>query len=106
MSMNLSFENVIEKSDIVDRIITEKDRQNVKYHRKMENHSKFNLPLSTWNSCIRQKVDKLPYDINGLQVFILSYDKKNPMKSSVDGRSKWKTANFDGGHSCGNVRLL
>ena len=58
----------------------------------MENPTRIKLGYELWNDCPRIRVDKLPYDIDGLCVFTLSYDanERCKMKSTQDGRT-WNT---------------
>ena len=113
-SMDLSIDNVIEKPELVHMIIKVKEAHDIKYHRKRDNPTKYSIPIETWVNCIRQKVDQLPFDIDGLVVYVLSHDQSHKMKSSKDGRnwSQWstssrvnfeglrRTANCDGGYVC------
>ena len=89
-SMDLCTNTVIEKSELVDMIINERDRLNIKYHRKRENPTKYTIPLSKWKNCTQIMDDKLPFDIDGLVVYVLPYNPKDKMKSSRDGRN-WHT---------------
>ena len=59
-------------------------------HRKL-------LP-SLWASCNIKKTEKLPYDIDGDCVYEVSYDPKNIMSSSKDGRpwNAWHTSKRNG----------
>ena len=99
--MDLSIDDVIEKPELVHMIIKAKEAHDIKYHRKRDNPTKYSIPIETWVNCVRQKVDKLPFDIDSLVVYVLSHDQSHKMKSSKDGRnwSQWSTSsrvNFEG----------
>lgn len=51
--------------------------------------TKVYLPIDGWSDISIQHVDKVPYDIDGKQVYQLKYDPENRMASSLDGR-QWQ----------------
>ena len=89
-------------------------------HRRTNNKSRRKSNISMWDSVPIRKVDKLPYDIDGLVAFQLPFDPKERMKSTMDGRSwsTWVTSNrkgfngvrrsarCKGGYECQNKNCL
>ena len=62
--MNLCTDTV--ESELVNMIINERDRLNIKYHRKRENPTKYTIPLSKWKEKLHPNYGRLPFDIDGL----------------------------------------
>ena len=95
-SKDLDLMTINEKNDLIDIIVEsdlkEPDIFNVKNHKKRVNPKRKSIPHDTWEKCIIENVDSLPYDIDGTKIYELPYDPSPNMKmrSSIDGR-KWGT---------------
>lgn len=87
-------------------------------HRRAQDPSRQKCNMSMWQSVEKSFVERLPPDINGLVAYRLSFDPKQRMQSSKDGRpwATWvtskrkgfggtrRTARCNGGHKCENMK--
>ena len=125
-SKDLSTEGVVEKSELVARIIehdmNDPELRRIRNHKKREHPTKYSVPIVEWKYCeliILVGEDRLPHDIDGLSIYKMMYDPKEKMRNTGDGRkwSTWgtssrkgftgtrRTANCSGGYECLNINF-
>ena len=76
------------------------EKKRIKNHRRRLNPRRVSLAKNNWDDCAPEHVERLPHDIDGKVIYVLSFDPApgKRMKSTVDGRNweEWRTSNRKG----------
>ena len=83
-SKDLNTHNCLEKTELIKLIVEhdleDEEMRRVRNHKKREKPTKYSVPIHTWQSCEIVLVDRLPYDINKLVVYKMTFDPHDKMR--------------------------